>query len=187
MGRRQPVADEPCHSLPRDASLLASSPKHVVPGLANSEAKVGERVPIARHSVVPDVSAQRTTFRAVGIRAVWKTWRASAGPRRRRLLCCNIALWRWTLRECDLDAELSMRLIGLLLIIGHGFKATGVLLVALGLAVTVFGLLPSMDFYTELPSRRGIVRKPVSRWSGRLWFVAGGALLIYLGVTHWRP
>ena len=34
------MADEPCHSFPRDASLLASSPKHVVPGLAHGEAKI---------------------------------------------------------------------------------------------------------------------------------------------------
>jgi hypothetical protein len=54
------VADEPCHSFPRDASLLASSPKHVVPGLAHGEAKVSESVPIARHSVVPDVSAHHS-------------------------------------------------------------------------------------------------------------------------------
>jgi len=57
MGWRQPAADEPCHSFPRDASLLASSPKHVVPGLAHGEAKVGEGAPITRHSVVADMPA----------------------------------------------------------------------------------------------------------------------------------
>jgi len=79
------------------------------------------------------------------------------------------------------------RLVVSLLLIGQGFKASGILVVALGVAVTVFGLLPGVNFFTELPTLRGIVRKPVPRWSGRLWFAAGGALLIYWGLTHGRP
>jgi hypothetical protein len=78
-----------------------------------------------------------------------------------------------------------MRLIGLL--IGGGFKTSGVLLVVVGIAVAVFGLLPGTNFFIKLPTLRGIVKKPVPLWSGRLWFVAGGALLIYWGLTHGRP
>jgi len=77
-----------------------------------------------------------------------------------------------------------MRLVVSLLLIGQGFKTSGILLVALGVAITVFGLLPGVNFFTELPTLRGIVRKPVPRWSGRLWFAAAGALLIYWGLTH---
>ena len=76
--------------------------------------------------------------------------------------------------------------MGPLLIIGQGLKTSSVLLVVFGIAVTVFGLLPGMHFYTELPSRRGIVRKPLPVWFGRTWFVAVGALLIYWGLTHGR-
>jgi hypothetical protein len=72
------------------------------------------------------------------------------------------------------------------LLIGQGFKTSGILLVALGVTVTVFGLLPGANFFTKLPTLRGVVRKPLPRWSGRLWFAAG-ALLIYWGLTHGRP
>ena len=77
-----------------------------------------------------------------------------------------------------------MRLLVSLLLIGQGFKTSRILLVAFGVAVIVFGLLPGVNFFTELPTLRGIVRKPVPRWFGRLWFSAGGALLIYWGLTH---
>jgi hypothetical protein len=56
-----------------------------------------------------------------------------------------------------------MRLIWLLLLIGERFKTSSVLLLALGIAVTLFGLLPGVSFFTELPTLRGIVRKPVVR------------------------
>ena len=71
------------------------------------------------------------------------------------------------------------------MMIGEGFKPSGTLLVVIGIAVIVFGLLPGGNFFTEFPTLRGIVRKPISKWSGRLWFVAGGALVIYWGVTLW--
>jgi hypothetical protein len=74
-----------------------------------------------------------------------------------------------------------------LVIIGQGFKTSSVLLVLLGAAVTVVGLLPGVNFFTELPTLRGIVRKPLPTWFGRLWFVAAGALLVYWGLTHGRP
>jgi hypothetical protein len=68
----------------------------------------------------------------------------------------------------------------------EGFKTSGILLVAVGVAAIAFGLLPSVNFYTEFPTLRGIVRKPLPRWSGRLWFAAAGALLIHWGLTHGR-
>ena len=77
--------------------------------------------------------------------------------------------------------------MGPILIIGHGLKTSSVLLVVSGIAVIVFGLLPSVDFFTDLPSLRGIIRKALPAWFGRTWFVAVGALLIYWGLTHGRP
>jgi hypothetical protein len=53
-GRRQPAADEPLHSLPRDAALLASSSEDVMPEVAHGEAKVGQGVPVARNSEVSE-------------------------------------------------------------------------------------------------------------------------------------
>ena len=73
------------------------------------------------------------------------------------------------------------------LLIGGGFKTSGVFGVVFGIAVTVFGLLPGANFFTELPTLRGIVKKPLPRWFGRLWFVGAGALCIYWGLTQGRP
>ncbi len=77
--------------------------------------------------------------------------------------------------------------MGPLLVIGRGLRTSSVLLVVFGIAATVFGLLPGVNFFTELPTRRAIVRKPFPSWFGRLWFVAAGALLVYWGLTHGRP
>jgi hypothetical protein len=68
--------------------------------------------------------------------------------------------------------------------IGDHYKATGPMVIALGVIVAVFGLLPGGKFFTHYPTLHGIVKKPVSDWSGRIWFLAGGALLIYWGLTH---
>ena len=54
---RQPAADEPFHSFPRDASPLASACERLVPELAHGETKVSERIPITRHSVVAEMPA----------------------------------------------------------------------------------------------------------------------------------
>jgi hypothetical protein len=72
-------------------------------------------------------------------------------------------------------------------LIGPGFVASRNLLVALGVAVALFGLLPGEKFFTELLTWRGVVRKPLPSWFGRLWFAATGALLIYWGLTRGRP
>jgi hypothetical protein len=77
-----------------------------------------------------------------------------------------------------------MRLVVSLLLIGYGFKTSRIVLVALGVAVTVFGLLPGVKFFTDYPTLHGIVKKPIPSWSGRLWFAAVGALLIYWGLSH---
>jgi len=80
-----------------------------------------------------------------------------------------------------------MKLLGSLLAIGGGgFKTSGILLLGVGIAAIVLGLLPVGNFFTELPTLRGIIRKPLPRWFGRLWFVGFGALLIYWGLTHGR-
>jgi hypothetical protein len=77
-----------------------------------------------------------------------------------------------------------MRLVVSLLLIGQGFKASGTFLVAFGVIVAVFGLLPGGKFFTRYPTLQGIVTKPIPSWFGRIWFAAGGALLIYWGLTH---
>ncbi len=55
MGRRQPAVDEPLHSLPLDATMLASSAQRSMPQVAHGETKVGQGMPVARHSEVPDM------------------------------------------------------------------------------------------------------------------------------------
>jgi hypothetical protein len=70
--------------------------------------------------------------------------------------------------------------------IGGGFKTSSALLVIIGVAVSVFGLLPGVNFFTEFLTLRGIVRKALPAWFGRLCFTAIGALLIYWGFTHGR-
>jgi hypothetical protein len=57
MGRRQPAADEPFHSFPLDATMLASSAQRSMPEVAHGEAKVGQSMPVARHSEVSDMPA----------------------------------------------------------------------------------------------------------------------------------
>jgi hypothetical protein len=47
-------------------------------------------------------------------------------------------------------------------------------------------LLPGVNFFTALPTLRGIVRKTLPTWFGRLCFVAAGAFLVYWGLTHGR-
>ncbi len=56
-GRRQPAADEPVHSLPQNATMLASSTQRSMPEVAYGETKVGQGVPVARHSKVSDMPA----------------------------------------------------------------------------------------------------------------------------------
>lgn len=67
---------------------------------------------------------------------------------------------------------------------GQGFKTTGALLIALGTVVAVFGLLPGGRFHIRLPGLHREAKKTVPSWLGRVWFLAIGALLIYLGVRR---
>lgn len=68
-----------------------------------------------------------------------------------------------------------------------GYKTSSVLLLLVGTAVIVFGLLPGGSFFTESLTLRGIVKKPVPIWFGRLWFIAAEVLLVCWGLTHGRP
>ena len=55
MGRRKPSADEPLHTLPLDASLLAPPFERVMPEVTDREAEVSQCVPVARYSEVSDM------------------------------------------------------------------------------------------------------------------------------------
>jgi hypothetical protein len=52
-----------------------------------------------------------------------------------------------------------MRLVVSLLLIGQGFKASGILVIALGVAVTVFGLLPGVNFCLQIPRHGERIRQ----------------------------
>jgi hypothetical protein len=56
-GRRQIRGDEPLHSLPLDATMLASPAQSAMPEVAHGEAKVGQGVPVARNSEVSTTSS----------------------------------------------------------------------------------------------------------------------------------
>jgi len=56
-GRGQIRGDEPLHSLPRDAALLASASEDAMPEVAHGEAKVGQGVPVSRNSEVSEMPA----------------------------------------------------------------------------------------------------------------------------------
>ena len=58
MGRRKPSADEPLHTLPLDASLLAPPFNRVMPEVTDREAEVSQSVPVARYSEVSEVPTQ---------------------------------------------------------------------------------------------------------------------------------
>jgi hypothetical protein len=64
-----------------------------------------------------------------------------------------------------------------------GLKPYGLVLVALGIAVAIFGLVAG-SFHVRLPGLQREVKRPLPGWFGRLWFLVFGALLIYLGVRH---
>lgn len=57
MGRRKPAAAEPFHSLPLDATMLASPAQSAMPEVGHRVTKVGQSVPVARHSEVSDMPA----------------------------------------------------------------------------------------------------------------------------------
>jgi hypothetical protein len=57
MGWRQPAADEPCHSVPLDATMLASSAQGMMPEVAHGETKVGHGMTVPRNSEVTKMPA----------------------------------------------------------------------------------------------------------------------------------
>jgi hypothetical protein len=57
MSRRKPATDEPFHSLPLDATVLASPAQSAMPEVRDRVTKVGQSVPVARHSEVSDMPA----------------------------------------------------------------------------------------------------------------------------------
>ena len=59
------------------------------------------------------------------------------------------------------------------------------LLIMLGVAGIVLGVIPGVTFYPGLPGpRTGSRAKPLPRWLGRLWFISVGALMLYWGVKR---
>ena len=50
-----PSADEPLHTFPLDASLLAPPFERVMPEVTDREAEVGQSIPVTRHSEVTDM------------------------------------------------------------------------------------------------------------------------------------
>jgi len=61
------------------------------------------------------------------------------------------------------------------------WKRYGLLLVALGIAVAIFGLVAGI-FYIRLPGLQSEVKKPLPVGLGRVWFLAFRVLLIYFGI-----
>ncbi len=57
MGRRKPAADEPLHPLPRHVPLLTSPRESAMPEIAHGETKMGQSMPVVRHSQVSDMPA----------------------------------------------------------------------------------------------------------------------------------
>src|SRR5579875_3721510 len=55
--RRKPAADESFHSLPLDATMLASPAQSAMPEVRHRVTKVGQSVPVARHSEVSEMPA----------------------------------------------------------------------------------------------------------------------------------
>ena len=55
MGRRQPAADEPLHSFPQNATVLASSAQRSMPEVAHGETKVSQSMSVARYSEVTEM------------------------------------------------------------------------------------------------------------------------------------
>ncbi len=66
-------------------------------------------------------------------------------------------------------------------------ETSAFLLIAMGVAVIIFGILLGEGFYIRLPGFRNEHKVHLPRWFGRLWFLGGGVLLIYLGVRRYHP
>ena len=56
-GRWKPTADEPFHSLPLDATMLASSTERSMPEIAHGETKVSHGMAVTRYSEITKMPA----------------------------------------------------------------------------------------------------------------------------------
>jgi hypothetical protein len=56
-GRRQPAADEPVHSFPQNATMLASSAQRSMPEVAHGETKMGHGMTVTRYSEITKMPA----------------------------------------------------------------------------------------------------------------------------------
>lgn len=66
---------------------------------------------------------------------------------------------------------------------GRGKRViASILLAAVGLAGTIFGLLPG-EFYTAFIRRPDPSEKTIPKWLGRIIFVAVGMWFVYSGIT----
>jgi hypothetical protein len=59
MGRRQPATDEPLHSFPLDATMLASSAQGMMPEVAHGETKVSHGRSVTRYSEITEMPAHK--------------------------------------------------------------------------------------------------------------------------------
>jgi putative Mn2+ efflux pump MntP len=67
---------------------------------------------------------------------------------------------------------------------GRGKKViASILLIAVGLAGTIFGLLLG-EFYAAFIRRPAPSEKPIPKWLGRIIFVSVGMWFVYSGITH---
>ena len=68
---------------------------------------------------------------------------------------------------------------------GRGKKPViaSILLIAVGLAGAIFGLLPG-EFYPAFIRRPAPSEKPIPKWLGRTIFVLVGMWFVYSGITH---
>ncbi len=55
--RRQPAADEPVHSFPQNATMLASSAQRSMPEVAHGETKMGHGMTVTRYSEITKMPA----------------------------------------------------------------------------------------------------------------------------------
>ena len=60
---------------------------------------------------------------------------------------------------------------------------SSILLIAVGLAGTIVGLLPG-EFYAAFIRLPALAEKPIPKWLGRIIFVAVGMWFIYSGIAH---
>jgi hypothetical protein len=60
--------------------------------------------------------------------------------------------------------------------------------ITVGVATIIWCFVPGVKFYPGMIGRTEN-KKPIPRWSGRLWFIGFGLWFIYMGMhaAHWIP